>query len=126
MSAIRTRLSSIRSTRQRCYGRVEICMSAADISVVLTACQHFRSRLVVGEDSVTGAADASPRLGALKRSAKSSGRKTKIRSPTQVRARLFGRNVSVGLRDIIDAGVAVVDGQESGIGRRIHMNGRRI
>src|ERR1700722_13971186 len=70
--------------------------------------------------------EASPRLGALNRRAKSSGRKTKIGSPTQLRACLFGRNVSVGLRDVIDARIAVVDGQQSGIGRCIHMNGRRI
>ena len=63
---------------------------------------------------------------ALNRRAKSSGRKTKIGSPTQLRACLFGRDVSVGLRDVVDARVAVVDGQQSGIGRRIHMNGRRI
>src|ERR1700722_14201569 len=71
-------------------------------------------------------AEASPRLGVLNRRAKSSGRKTKIGSPTQLRACLFGRNVSVGLRDVIDARIAVVDGQQSGIGRCIHMNGRRI
>ena len=59
-------------------------------------------------------------------SAKSSGRKTKIGSPTQLHACLFGRNVSVGLRDVIDARVAVVDGQQSGIGRRIDVNGRII
>ena len=71
-------------------------------------------------------AEASPRLGMLNRRAKSSGRKTKIGSPTQLRASLFGRYGSVGLRNVIDARVAVVDGEQSGIGRRIHMNGRRI
>jgi hypothetical protein len=71
-------------------------------------------------------AEASPRLGALNRRAKPSGRKTKIGSPTQLGACLFGRDVSVGLRDVIDARIAVVDGQQRGIGRRIHMNGRRI
>ena len=34
-------------------------------------------------------------------------RQTKIGSSAQVRARLFGRNVSVGLRDVIDARAAV-------------------
>jgi hypothetical protein len=59
-------------------------------------------------------------------SAKSSGRKTKIGSPTQLHACLFGRNVSVRLRDVIDARLPVVDGQQSGIGRRIDVNGRII
>ena len=63
---------------------------------------------------------------ALNRRAKSSGPKTKIGRPTQLRVCLFGRDVSVGLRDVVDARVAVVDGEQSGIGRRIHMNGRRV
>jgi hypothetical protein len=38
-----------------------------------------------------------------------SGRKMKIGSPTELRACRIGRNVSVGLRDVIDARLAVVD-----------------
>jgi hypothetical protein len=67
-----------------------------------------------------------PEVATIPLSAKSSGRKTKIGSPTQLHACLFGRNVSVGLRDVIDARVAVVDSQQSGIGRRIDVNGRII
>ena len=58
--------------------------------------------------------------------AKSSSRKTKIGSPTQLEACLFGCNVAVGLRDVIDARVTAVDGQQSGIGRRIDVKGRMI
>ena len=127
MSVIRTRLSSIRSTRQRWLllgGNLYVRIGS--ISVVLTARRSLPvSPWQATRHNVAGA-EALPRLGALNRRAKSSGRKTKIGSPTQVRACLSGRNVSVGLRDVIDARVAVVDGQQGGIGRRIHMNGRRI
>ena len=122
MSVIRTRLSSIRSTRQRwLWPGGNLYVRIGSISVVLTA------RLSPGNRrATTSRVPGIARLGPLNRRAKSSGRKTKIGSPTQLRACLFGRNVSVGLRDVIDARVAVVDGQQGGIGRRIHMNGRRI
>ena len=58
--------------------------------------------------------------------AKSSGRKTKIGSPAQLHACLFRLNVAVGLRDVVDARLPVVDGQQSGIGRRIDVKGRMI
>jgi hypothetical protein len=101
------------SAQSRRLGSLSIMPGLPIASEVPGACRHF-------------AFVPKPEVATIPIGAKSSDLKTKIGSPTQLHACLFGRNMSVGLRDVIDPRAAVVDGQQSGIGRRIDVNGRII